>query len=116
MALRGRFAAHLAYHGGDARASGIMGMSPCITAGDPADFVSWRALRVSNFAQTAAVQAGIVLPRGAWDRGLALLETLPCPHPITFIPNSAFSVPPHAFVAGYEWRRRVLSSRGSAQR
>src|SRR5260221_14098609 len=52
---------------------------------------------------------------GAWDRGLALLETLPCPHPITFIPNSAFSVPPHAFVAGYEWRWRVLSSRGSAQ-
>jgi hypothetical protein len=30
---------------------------------------------VSDFAQTAAVQAGIVLPRGAWDRGLALLET-----------------------------------------
>ena len=52
---------------------------------------------------------------GGWDRGLALLETALCPHPITFIPNSAFSVPPHAFVAGYEWRWRVLSSRGLAQ-
>jgi hypothetical protein len=40
------------------------------------------------------------------------VENAPCPHPITFIPNSAFSVPPHAFVAGYEWRWRVLSSRG----
>jgi hypothetical protein len=69
---------------------------------------------VSDFAQTAAVQACIVVPWGAWDR-LALLETPPCPHPITFIPNLAFSVPPHAFVAGYEWRWRVLSSRGSAQ-
>jgi hypothetical protein len=67
---------------------------------------------VSDFAQTAAVQAGIVLPRGAWDRGLALLETSSCPHRITFIPNSTFSVPPPAFVAGYEWRWRVLSSRG----
>ena len=60
MALRGRFAAHLAYHEGDTRASGVMGMSPCITAGDPAGFVSWRALRVSNFAQTAAVRADII--------------------------------------------------------
>jgi len=73
MALRGRFAAHLAYHEGDARASGVMGMSPCIKAGDPAGFVSWRALRVSNFAQTAAVQASIVLP----NRGLALLRRPP---------------------------------------
>jgi len=31
----------------------------------PPAFVSWRALRVSNFAQTAAVQAGIVPLRGA---------------------------------------------------
>jgi hypothetical protein len=36
------------------------------------------------------------------------------PASVTFIPNSAFSVPSHAFVAGYEWRWRVLSSRGSA--
>jgi len=64
MALRGRLAARLAYHEWDARASGVMGMSPCITAGDLAGFVSWRALRVSNFAQTAAVQAGIISPRG----------------------------------------------------
>src|SRR5258707_497602 len=69
---------------------------------------------VSDFAQTAAVQACIVVPWGAWDR-LALLETPPCPHPITFIPNLAFSVPPHAFVAGYEWRWRALCSRGSVQ-
>jgi len=61
----GRFGANSAYHGGDARASGVMGMSPFITAGDPAGFVSWRALRVSNFAQTAAVQAGIIPLRGA---------------------------------------------------
>src|SRR4029450_481579 len=39
----------------------------------------WRALRVSDFAQTAAVQAGIVPPRGAWDRSLVLLETPPVP-------------------------------------
>jgi hypothetical protein len=39
----------------------------------------------------------------------------PCPYPVTFIPNSAFSVPLHPFVAGYEWRWRVLWSRGSAQ-
>ena len=39
----------------------------------------------------------------------------PCLRSVTFIPNSAFSVPPHPFVAGYEWRWRVLSSRGSAQ-
>src|SRR5258708_23851207 len=69
---------------------------------------------VSDFAQTAAVQACIVVPWGAWDR-LALLETPPCPHPITFIPNLAFSVPPHAFVAGYEWRCRVLSSLAAGQ-
>src|SRR6266481_5968284 len=55
--------------------------------------------RVSDFAQTAAVQAGIVLPG---ERGIEawLCWRPPCPHPITFIPNSAFSVPPHAFVAG----------------
>jgi hypothetical protein len=49
MALRGRFAAHLAYHEGDTRASGVMGMSPCITADDPAGYVSCRALRVEQF-------------------------------------------------------------------
>jgi hypothetical protein len=34
---------------------------------------------MSKFGQTAAAQAGIVLPRGARDRSLALLETVPVP-------------------------------------
>jgi len=46
MALRGRFAAHLAYHEGDARASGVMGMSlalrrvtpPPLSAGAPSEW------------------------------------------------------------------------------
>jgi hypothetical protein len=43
----------------------------------PQSWAPSAALRVSDFAQTAAVQAGIVLPRGAWDRGLALRHPSP---------------------------------------
>jgi hypothetical protein len=55
------------------------------------------AVRVSNFAQTAAVQAGIVLPRGAWDRGLALLETVPVPASYYIHPEFGFFCPTPRF-------------------
>jgi hypothetical protein len=67
------------------------------TAGDPAGFVSWRALRVSNFAQTAAVQAGIVPPRGAWDRSLILLETPSVPASHYIHPEFGFFCPTPRF-------------------
>jgi hypothetical protein len=51
---------------------------------------------VSDFAQTAAVQAGIVLPRGGWDRGLALLET-PVPASHYIHPEFGFFCPTPRF-------------------
>jgi hypothetical protein len=57
----------------------------------------WRALRVSDFAQTAAVQAGIVLPRGAWDRSLVLLETPPVPASHYIHPEFGFFCPTPRF-------------------
>src|SRR6478672_7113617 len=57
----------------------------------------WRALRVSDFAQTAAVPAGIVLPRGAWDRSLVLLETPPVPASHYIHPEFGFFCPTPRF-------------------
>jgi hypothetical protein len=67
-----------------------MGIKPCQTG-----WQSW--LIRSRFAQTAAVQAGIVLPRGAWDRGLALLETPPVPTSHYIHPEFGFFCPTPRF-------------------
>src|SRR5260370_39166005 len=52
---------------------------------------------MSHFAQTAAVQAGIVLPRGAWDRGLALFGDAPVPASHYIQPEFGFFCPPPRF-------------------
>ncbi len=58
----------------------------------------WLARPASErFAQTAAVQAGIVPPRGAWDRSLVLLETPPAPASHYIHPEFGFFRPTPRF-------------------
>jgi hypothetical protein len=65
----------------------------------------WRALRVSDFAQTAAVQAGIV-PRGAWDRGFGFVGDASVPASHYIHPEFGFFCPTPPF------RRRLRVALG----